>query len=181
MSFFEPDKVKYARWIILGGAGLFICGYVYKNLTEFFDFPESKVANDKNKKEPISNPTDEKQDASAMKDEEEEKKDNRAKFPVQVFVRMRPLVGKEIVEGHESLKYNVKKLKKKQTQSLVLKGVFGRNNERDKKFTGFREVIVPKCDNQVTFNKCLLPSIDNLFLGEKMCVFAYGHTGSGIY
>ena len=106
---------------------------------------------------------------------EESKETEEEKFPVQVFVRMRPLVGKEIVDKHTSIEYEVKKIKKKKIENLTLKKVYGPKMDRDKKYTGFKHVILPNCDNVETFNKCLLPTcIPFTFSGEKVCVFAYG-------
>ena len=47
-----------------------------------------------------------------------------------------------------------------------------------KKFKGFRRVLSAKVDNHATFERCIMPSIDNLLEGRTVCVFAYGHTGS---
>eukprot|EP01084_Bolivina_argentea_P114682 204118_1 len=113
-------------------------------------------------------------------EKDEQKNDDTGKFPVHVFVRMRQLVGLEVTENHKSMKYNVKKSKKTQNHSLTLKKVYGANAERDKKYSGFKEIIEPNCDNIHTFNKCLLPTcVPNVLSGENICVFAYGHTGSG--
>eukprot|EP01083_Nonionella_stella_P062296 161999_1 len=104
------------------------------------------------------------------------------RFPIQVFVRMRPLVGLEITEKQPTVKYGVKKVKKKKrkTQSLTLKKVHGRNLDRDKAFAGFTKILTPQHDNRVTFDECLLPTcIPYIFNGDHCCVFAYGHTGSG--
>eukprot|EP01084_Bolivina_argentea_P077657 140905_1 len=110
----------------------------------------------------------------------EKKEDDRERFPVQVFVRMRPLVGKEITEKHVSVEYSVKNLKKKKQQSLTLKKVHGRNNERDKKYSNFKAVFEPNVNNEETFNNSLLTTcVPYIFNGESACVFAYGHTGSG--
>eukprot|EP01084_Bolivina_argentea_P303136 523302_1 len=100
-------------------------------------------------------------------------------FPVQAFIRMRPLVGLEISENHETIKYNIKKSKKNKTQSITLKNVYGRNNKRDKKYTGFKQIISPNMNNLQTFNKCILSSVSYVLNGVNVCVFAYGHTGSG--
>ena len=230
MSAFGDDKLRYARLIILVGAGLFVSGYIYKNLPQFFEIEESErkfvdKGTEIESKAAPSNETDAEKifytcpkcqkivwiyrrhitfkgsicfkckgidmesyettgvDLTESKEEKVEESvidiQTAPKFPVQAFVRMRPLVGKEIVEKHESINYSVKTNKKKETQSLVLKGVTGRNNERDKKYTGFRRVLQPKLDNKATFDTCLLPSIPHLWNGQKMCIFAYGHTGSG--
>eukprot|EP01084_Bolivina_argentea_P303137 523303_1 len=92
---------------------------------------------------------------------------------------MRPLVGLEISENHETIKYNIKKSKKNKTQSITLKNVYGRNNKRDKKYTGFKQIISPNMNNLQTFNKCILSSVSYVLNGVNVCVFAYGHTGSG--
>eukprot|EP00483_Globobulimina_turgida_P005043 UN05053 len=92
---------------------------------------------------------------------------------------MRPLVGEEIKDNHESVDYNIKNAKKSKSQSLTLKKCSGKDMGRDKKYAGFKRIILPKENNLDTFKKCILPSISNVFRGVSTCVFAYGHTGSG--
>eukprot|EP01083_Nonionella_stella_P092615 259308_1 len=118
--------------------------------------------------------------SSGVYEEAKQQPKTNLRFPVQVFVRIRPLVGLEVKEKHTMVEYNVKKLKKKKTETLTLQKVAGRNNERDKKYGGFKKIIQPDYNNLLTFNNCLLnTSIPYLFDGDHVCVFAYGHTGSG--
>eukprot|EP01084_Bolivina_argentea_P180579 311990_1 len=49
----------------------------------------------------------------------------------------------------------------------------------DRDFKGFKNIVLPNCNNLYTFNECIVPSIDNIFDGISTCAFAYGHTGSG--
>eukprot|EP01083_Nonionella_stella_P008718 25195_1 len=123
-------------------------------------------------------PTPKKSKKNTKKESKENDRELQ-RFPIVVFVRMRPLVGLEISEKHESIQYNVKKLKKKKIQNLTLNKVYGRNNTRDKKYSGFKQILLPNDDNTQTFASCLLPNIEYLFKGDHCCVFAYGHTGSG--
>ena len=121
------------------------------------------------------------------------------KFPIQVFVRMRPLVGREIEEKHEEMEYIVKpftftktgKKKEKKTKKgnkdkvsrslsmITLNNVSGRKMDRSKDYKGFEAIILPGDDNIKTFNTCIKPSLENIVNGDSTCVFAYGHTGSG--
>ena len=58
------------------------------------------------------------------------------KFPIQVFVRMRPLVGKEIEEKHEEIEYEVKPfikvIKKKRKNENILCAIIALMRELDK-------------------------------------------------
>eukprot|EP01083_Nonionella_stella_P161376 528485_1 len=189
-SFAAPSRVSIARWILVGGVALFICGYVYGHVSDFLQYEECEPSEttDDSKADAVKAQSNEPNitddhvpNTNVQEDEKEEKKeDNIPKFPVQVFVRMRPLVGNELIENHKAVAYQVKKNKKKKTQSLVLQKVFGRNNERDKKFTGFKLLCLPDQNNEFVFNTCILPTcVPSIFNGERVCAFAYGHTGSG--
>ncbi len=107
--------------------------------------------------------------------------ENNNVFPLSVYVRMRPLVGEEIKENHSSVEYAVKTAKKTKTQSLTLKNCSGKDMTRDKKYTSFKQIILPKQNNLYTFNKCIFPSIKNIFNGVSTCAFAYGHTGNYMF
>eukprot|EP00485_Elphidium_margaritaceum_P000084 CAMPEP_0202692016 /NCGR_PEP_ID=MMETSP1385-20130828/6523_1 /ASSEMBLY_ACC=CAM_ASM_000861 /TAXON_ID=933848 /ORGANISM="Elphidium margaritaceum" /LENGTH=508 /DNA_ID=CAMNT_0049347485 /DNA_START=18 /DNA_END=1544 /DNA_ORIENTATION=- len=119
-------------------------------------------------------------------------------YPISVFVRIRPLVGDEKENGHESVEYSVsnatqKKSKSKaqtkgknnksngkpNTQNLTLVKCAGRSGTEDKKYINFKSIVLPTHNNEYTFAQVILPSIDNLFVGCDTCAFAYGHTGSG--
>jgi len=106
---------------------------------------------------------------------------NKAKktqtYAIDVFVRIRPLVGDEIEQKHQCIEFNTKSDKKNDKQSLILKNSSGRN--KNSTYKGLKFIFKPEHDNIFTFNKCLLPYIDNMFNGLSMCIFAYGHTGSG--
>ena len=194
----QSDHLRYVKWLIIGSAGLFICHYVYKNSNQFFNLTtdnqqeaykinkrpkDDKSDDDKSDNEQQQQQQETKEEEKKVEQEEKspspKKANDSVKFPVQVFVRMRPLVGKEISDNHESIEYNVKTNKKKSTKSLTLEKVFGRNNERDKKYTDLTNVILPTNNNEATFDICLKPALSNIFKGEKTCIFAYGHTGSG--
>ena len=106
-------------------------------------------------------------------------------FPVQVFIRIRPLVPKEIEAKHESIEYNVNKYNEKgdnnnnqlqDLSSLALSGVAGIGT---KIYKGFQNILLPKDNNYTTFRSCVLPYLRNMLAGESTCLFAYGHTGSG--
>lgn len=129
-------------------------------------------------------------------------------FPVGVFVRIRPLVGKEVEEEHSSINYAVKSSKKSKTQKLTIKKIpddadsdmkeeddavemdeaqkkmaamkkrFGQKG-RDIDYKGFRRIILPKSDNVAVFEEAVAPFLSNVMLGQKTCIFSYGHTGSG--
>jgi len=124
----------------------------------------------------------------------EEKADVDGAFPVRVFVRVRPLIRSEIEAEHKEITYNAKRMKSKTTmmsiedstarnvrksaiQKAKAKGKTGK--AKLKKFKGFGGVLSAEIDNHATFEQCILPSIGNLLEGRTVCVFAYGHTGSG--
>eukprot|EP01083_Nonionella_stella_P158681 516745_1 len=113
-SLAAPSRVNIARWILVGGVSLFICGYVYIHISDFLQYdeyePQSETT-DHDEYEPHT--TDDpkpKPKLNVQQDEKEEKKEDKTpKFPVQVFVRMRPLVGNELIEKHKAVTYQVKR------------------------------------------------------------------------
>eukprot|EP01084_Bolivina_argentea_P214385 363967_1 len=111
------------------------------------------------------------------KEEKKEKEEER--FPVSVYIRMRPLVGDEVTNNHAAVDYAVKSVKKRKTQSLTMKKCAGKDGKRDKKYSNFAGVIEPKYDNLYTYSHAIYPSIQDVFDGVSTCAFAYGHTGSG--
>jgi len=133
-------------------------------------------------------------------------------FPVVVFVRIRPMVGKEVEDQHSSIKYAVKTMKKTKTQKLTIKKVSAVAPEtkddddgddgnavemddaqkkmlaikqrlgqrgRDIDYKGFRKILLPGSDNEAVFGEAVAPFVSNVMLGQKTCIFSYGHTGSG--
>merc|ERR1719203_2415891 len=112
------------------------------------------------------------------------------KFPVRVFVRLRPLIQSELEAKHEELEYNTASAgttikitditKKTSRQSIKPKGAKTKDSKKAiKKFKGFERIFSAKDDNVECFEQCVLPSMDNIFKGFTVCSFAYGHTGSG--
>eukprot|EP01084_Bolivina_argentea_P287013 492441_1 len=114
------------------------------------------------------------------------------KFPVQVFVRFRPLIKEEIDEEHKQLQFKTKSVKKSKSTTLNINDITKKarksaikkkKSKSDKpaikSFKRFRSVLTQTDDNQSTFKTCILPSIHNIFKGYTVCAFAYGHTGSG--
>jgi len=131
----------------------------------------------------------------------EESAGDKGTFPVQVFVRLRPLIRSEIEAEHKEMVYDTKNLKSK-TTTMIIEDSTARNVRRPairkskakgkgkgkdagkkavklKKFKGFRRVLSAEVDNHATFERCIMPSIGSLVEGRTVCVFAYGHTGSG--
>eukprot|EP01084_Bolivina_argentea_P140940 247697_1 len=99
------------------------------------------------------------------------------RFPVQVFVRMRPLIAVETEQKQQAFKYGTKTSKKTKKKTLILKkaGPSGRNLE----YKGFMNVILPKHNNLFTFKAVVLQCVDAIFQGQICASFAYGHSGSG--
>eukprot|EP01083_Nonionella_stella_P039663 107865_1 len=188
------SSIRYTKLILLAAAGVYVTVWLYKNYVAVQDLYEVYEENNETdehhmhathtktkakKKKPKA-----KQNHNINNDAHEQKVHTISdvpKFPVQVFVRMRPLVGLELTNHHQSVQHKVKKSKKKQTQTLVLKNVFGRNNDRDKQFRGFKKIILPSHNNITTFKTCIISSqcFPSIFVGQRICAFAYGHTGSG--
>ena len=106
-------------------------------------------------------------------------KKNQKIYNIDVFVRIRPLITNEIEMNHDKIEFNAKRDKKNGNEMLILKRSSGKNNNKNSVYKGLKLIFRPEHDNIYTFNKCLLPYIDNMFNGLSMCIFAYGHTGSG--
>eukprot|EP00485_Elphidium_margaritaceum_P004222 CAMPEP_0202694070 /NCGR_PEP_ID=MMETSP1385-20130828/8025_1 /ASSEMBLY_ACC=CAM_ASM_000861 /TAXON_ID=933848 /ORGANISM="Elphidium margaritaceum" /LENGTH=470 /DNA_ID=CAMNT_0049349849 /DNA_START=14 /DNA_END=1426 /DNA_ORIENTATION=+ len=135
------------------------------------------MADDQKQSVDVSVPSQQTEDTKEL---EEEVKETEWKFPVQVFVRIRPLVGAEINDKHDAVEFTVKAMKHSETETLSLKKVAGKNKDRDYTCSALQRVILPSMNNLETFDRCLLPSASPcVFKGEKVCVLAYGHTGSG--
>jgi len=139
-------------------------------------------------------------------DESKEQKETET-YPVSVYVRIRPLVGREVEEGHQTIGYAVKKLKKNQRFKLTVKPTkvdddednekndatddadadatkfkmkrFQRRSRDPDAFKGLKRVMLPEHDNAATYAACVAPSLDDMFNQVAVCAFAYGHTGSG--
>ena len=99
-------------------------------------------------------------------------------FPVDVFLRMRPLIKHEIDAEHEEINYNIKTDEETQTKKFIL-SINQRGRDRKLEFKGLRNVILAKHNNEYVFNTCIMPCIDALFEGTPCAAFAYGHSGSG--
>jgi len=127
-------------------------------------------------------------------DEESKQNDTESKsmvkFPVRVFVRLRPLIQSELEAKHEELEYSTASAgttikitditKKTSRQSIKRKDAKTKDSKKAiKKFKGFERIFSAKDDNVECFEQCVLPSMDNIFKGFTVCSFAYGHTGSG--
>ena len=137
-------------------------------------------------------------ETDAILDYQDDKKESywidksKVKFPVQVFVRLRPLIGQEIEAKDEEIEYetkygkkskshllNIVDITKKTRRSAIKKKKKKEEAPKYKKFKGFQNVLIGTDDNQQCFQRCIEPSIDNIFNGYTVCSFAYGHTGSG--
>ena len=120
------------------------------------------------------------------------------KFPVQVFVRLRPLIKEEIEGEHEEIEYTTKYIKKTKSTTINIvditknkskrRGFIPKKKKKEepkeepkklKKFKGFKGVLIPNDNNFECFKQAIEPSIGNIFNGYTVCSFAYGHTGSG--
>eukprot|EP01084_Bolivina_argentea_P023284 43423_1 len=134
-------------------------------------------------------------------DTTDETKDNNDnfKFPVQVFVRFRPLIKSEIEGKHNEIIYKTKSISNNSSNTIIINDITKKQRKSNiqrpnknsktkapkttkiaiKKFKGFRSILSANDNNIQTFNKCILPSIDNVLKGCNVCCFAYGHTGSG--
>ncbi|XP_062522289.1 kinesin-like protein KIF27 [Corticium candelabrum] len=84
---------------------------------------------------------------------------------VQVVIRVRPLLQKEIVKGCKSC---IQILPDK------LQVIIG----KDRKFT-FDQLLGQDTDQASTFEMCVKPLVEGCFQGYNATVFAYGQTGSG--
>lgn len=186
---------------------------VYKRPKDDVSIPPNKLKKRKEEKDQIADDpklsdSDESKESESSPDrssnDERKTEEISHKFPVEVFVRIRPLVGKEVEEDHESTNFTVKTSKKKGTKTLNLKKGSNRKTESNGdddtanmsaaqkrlhrrlksrnpavKYQGFKDILVPTDGNMATFTKCILPALPSIMRGEKTCAFAYGHTGSG--
>eukprot|EP01083_Nonionella_stella_P062293 161995_1 len=185
------SAVRYTKLILLAAAGLYVTVWLYKNyvaVQNLYEVCEEKTETDEYHATQTKNKAKKKPKAKQNHDNDNDADEQKVnlmsdipRFPVQVFVRMRPLVGLELSNHHQAVQHKVKKSKKKQTQTLILKNVFGRNNDRDKPFRGFKKIILPSHNNIATFKTCIISSqcFPSIFVGQRICAFAYGHTGSG--
>ncbi|KAG8516328.1 Kinesin-like protein KIF7 [Galemys pyrenaicus] len=85
--------------------------------------------------------------------------------PVRVALRVRPLLPKELLHGHQSC------LKVEPGHGRVTLG-------RDRHF-GFHVVLDENAGQEATYQACVQPLLEAFFEGFNATVFAYGQTGSG--
>ncbi|XP_061250409.1 kinesin-like protein KIF7 isoform X2 [Bos indicus] len=85
--------------------------------------------------------------------------------PVRVALRVRPLLRKELLHGHQSC------LTVEPGRSRVTLG-------RDRHF-GFHVVLDEDAGQEAVYQACVQPLLEAFFEGFNVTVFAYGQTGSG--
>uniref|UniRef100_A0A8C9DIM9 Kinesin family member 7 n=1 Tax=Prolemur simus TaxID=1328070 RepID=A0A8C9DIM9_PROSS len=85
--------------------------------------------------------------------------------PVRVALRVRPLLPKELLHGHQSC------LQVEPEQGRVTLG-------RDRHF-GFHVVLAENAGQEAVYQACVQPLLEAFFEGFNATVFAYGQTGSG--
>ncbi|XP_069322723.1 kinesin-like protein KIF7 isoform X3 [Eulemur rufifrons] len=85
--------------------------------------------------------------------------------PVRVALRVRPLLPKELLHGHQSC------LQVEPEQGRVTLG-------RDRHF-GFHVVLAENTGQEAVYQACVQPLLEAFFEGFNATVFAYGQTGSG--
>ncbi|XP_015448865.1 kinesin-like protein KIF7 [Pteropus alecto] len=85
--------------------------------------------------------------------------------PVRVALRVRPLLPKELLHGHQSC------LRVEPGQGRVTLG-------RDRRF-GFPVVLDEDAGQEAVYQACVQPLLEAFFQGFNATVFAYGQTGSG--
>ncbi|KFO34605.1 Kinesin-like protein KIF7 [Fukomys damarensis] len=85
--------------------------------------------------------------------------------PVRVALRVRPLLPKELLHGHQSC------LQVDPEQGQVTLG-------RDRHF-GFHVVLAEDSGQEAVYQACVQPLLEAFFEGFNATVFAYGQTGSG--
>ncbi|XP_053437632.1 kinesin-like protein KIF7 [Nycticebus coucang] len=85
--------------------------------------------------------------------------------PVRVALRVRPLLPKELLHGHQSC------LQVEPEQGRVTLG-------RDRHF-GFHVVLAEDTGQEAVYQACVQPLLEAFFEGFNATVFAYGQTGSG--
>jgi hypothetical protein len=100
------------------------------------------------------------------------------KLPLQVFVRIRPLVGEEVGQALASLVEGTSKATGKKTLQMSFNA---NGREQDRYFRGFEGVVHPDMDNTATFEKVLKPLVCEVLEGKTSFGFAYGHTGKKTY
>lgn len=85
--------------------------------------------------------------------------------PVRVALRVRPLLPKELLHGHQSC--------------LQVEPGLGRVTlGRDRHF-GFHVVLAEDARQEAVYQACVQPLLEAFFEGFNATVFAYGQTGSG--
>ncbi|XP_006885233.1 PREDICTED: kinesin-like protein KIF7 [Elephantulus edwardii] len=85
--------------------------------------------------------------------------------PVRVALRVRPLLPKELLHGHQSC--------------LQVEAECGRVTlGRDRHF-GFHVVLAEDAGQEAVYQACVQPLLEAFFEGFNATVFAYGQTGSG--
>ncbi|XP_012867329.1 PREDICTED: kinesin-like protein KIF7 [Dipodomys ordii] len=85
--------------------------------------------------------------------------------PVRVALRVRPLLPKELLHGHQSC------LQVEPEDGRVTLG-------RDRHF-GFHVVLAEDAGQEAVYQACVQPLLEAFFEGFNATVFAYGQTGSG--
>ncbi|XP_038517264.1 kinesin-like protein KIF7 isoform X4 [Canis lupus familiaris] len=85
--------------------------------------------------------------------------------PVRVALRVRPLLPKELLHGHQSC------LRVEPEHSRITLG-------RDRHF-GFHVVLDEDTGQEAVYQACVQPLLEAFFEGFNATVFAYGQTGSG--
>lgn len=85
--------------------------------------------------------------------------------PVRVALRVRPLLPKELLHGHQSC------LQVEPGHGRVTLG-------RDRHF-GFHVVLAEDAGQEAVYQACVQPLLEAFFEGFNATVFAYGQTGSG--
>lgn len=85
--------------------------------------------------------------------------------PVRVALRVRPLLPKELLHGHQSC------LRVEPGHGRVTLG-------RDRHF-GFHVVLDEDTGQEAVYQACVQPLLEAFFEGFNATVFAYGQTGSG--
>lgn len=85
--------------------------------------------------------------------------------PVRVALRVRPLLPKELLHGHQSC------LRAEPERGQVTLG-------RDRSFA-FHAVLDEAAGQEAVYQACVQPLLEAFFDGFNATVFAYGQTGSG--
>jgi len=81
-------------------------------------------------------------------------------------------------DGDEKKGDDTEQLDEAQKKMLAMKRRLGQKG-RDVDYKGFRRILLPDSDNVAVFETAVAPFVSNVMLGQKTCIFAYGHTGSG--